>query len=225
MRNKTIYTALAASLLILAACGQTESNAATTDKAKSMTKEVVAEVKEMAEKPMLPSKIENYDLDIKGAHAFIQFKVKHLGYSWLLGRFNDFDGSFSYDLNNPNNSSINVTIDTNSVDSNHAERDKHLRNEDFLNVDKFPEAKFVSTAVNLVDGKGTVTGDFTFLGVTKELVLEVQEVGHGDDPWGGYRRGFEGKTSFTMKDFGVQKSLGPASADVFLDLHIEGIRQ
>ena len=81
-----------------------------------------------------------YAFDKKGAHQFITFKISHLGYSWLYGRFNDFDGEFVYDAENPENSTVNVTIDTASVDSNHAERDKHLRSEDFLYVDEFPEA-------------------------------------------------------------------------------------
>jgi len=207
-------------LFTLLAC----SKAATTDAAPN-------EAKALADKPVTMQKevasgeVENYILDIKGAHAFIQFKVKHLGYSWLHGRFNDFDGSFSYDTANPNNSTISVTIDTSSVDSNHAERDKHLRSPDFLNVDGYSQASFVSTAINLRNGKGTVTGDFTFLGMTKPLTLQVEEVGHGDDPWGGYRRGFTGTTSFVMKDFGMQKGLGPKSTEVFLELNIEGIRQ
>ncbi len=80
---------------------------------------------------MLPAKAADYIIDYKGAHASINFKVKHLGYSWLTGRFNVFDGKFSYDSNNVNASKINITIDTASVDSNHAERDKHLRGDKF----------------------------------------------------------------------------------------------
>ena len=94
-----------------------------------------------------------------------------------------------------------------------------------MQVESFSEATFKSTSVNLVDGKGTVTGDFTFLGMTKPLTLQVQEIGHGEDPWGGYRRGFTGSTSFVMQDFGVKKGLGPNSAEVFIELDIEGIRQ
>ena len=86
-----------------------------------------------------------YDIDNEGAHASINFKIQHLGYSWLTGRFNDFDGSFEYDAAKPADSSINVTIDTTSIDSNHAERDKHLKGSDFLDVKKYPTATFKST--------------------------------------------------------------------------------
>ena len=88
----------------------------------------------------------DYVIDAKGAHASVNFKIKHLGYSWLIGRFNQFEGGFSYDAENPDASVIQVIIDTASVDSNHAERDKHLRSEDFLNVGEFPQASFNSTS-------------------------------------------------------------------------------
>ena len=169
---------------------------------------------------------EDYVIDTNKAHAFIQFKIKHLGYSWLLGRFNSFSGDFSYDEKNPSAAKINVKIDPASIDSNHAERDKHLRGKDFLNVSKYPESGFASKSFKQKsDGSAVLTGDFTLHGVTKELVIEVKNIGHGDDPWGGYRRGFEGKTSFALKDFGMNYNLGPASKEVELFLSIEGIRK
>ena len=76
----------------------------------------------------------DYKIDKEGQHAFIEFRIKHLGYSWLYGRFNDFDGSFTFDEKNPSADKVKVTINTNSVDTNHAERDKHLRSGDFLNL-------------------------------------------------------------------------------------------
>ena len=78
----------------------------------------------------------DYVIDTKGAHASIQFRVKHLGYSWLVGRFNKFEGQFSYDADAPEKTTIEVKIDPASIDSNHAERDKHLRGDDFLHVRK-----------------------------------------------------------------------------------------
>ena len=168
----------------------------------------------------------DYVIDTKGAHAFIQFHIKHLGYSWLVGRFNTFSGEFSYDEANPEAAKVAVTIDTTSIDSNHAERDKHLRDEEFLNVDKFPQASFVSTAYrDLGNGKGELEGDLTLLGVTKPVKIDVNFIGEGDDPWGGYRSGFEGRTSFALADFGIQRDLGPASREVQLWLGVEGIRK
>lgn len=168
----------------------------------------------------------DYKVDIEGQHAFVQFKVSHLGFSWLHGSFKDFDGRFSYDAAKPEESKVNIVIKTNSVDTNHADRDKHLRSPDFLNVRKHPEARFVSTAVQ-VTGEGTmdVTGDLTFNGVTKQTVIHVTKTGEGQDPWGGYRAGFEGRMSIQLKDFNVKMDLGPATQTVHFDLSLEGVRQ
>jgi polyisoprenoid-binding protein YceI len=167
-----------------------------------------------------------YKIDTKGAHAFINFKIQHLGYSWLTGRFNDFEGTFSYDSEKPNDSKVMVEINTASIDSNHAERDKHLRSDDFLDVDKFAKAKFVSTKItDKGNGKLEVVGDLTLHGVTKSITIDAKKIGEGKDPWGGYRAGFSGKTTLGLKDFGIPERLGPASTEVHMSLHIEGIRQ
>jgi polyisoprenoid-binding protein YceI len=146
----------------------------------------------------------------------------------LTGRFDTFSGDFSYDSAKPETSSINVTIDTNSVNSNHAERDKHLRSADFLNVEKFPKATFVSTKV-VVDAANKeafdLVGDLTLNGVTKSVTLDVEKVGEGKDPWGGYRAGFQGSTEITMKDFNIKMDLGPASQTVKLELYVEGVKK
>jgi len=169
---------------------------------------------------------ETYTIDVEGQHAFIDFRIKHLGYSWLLGRFNDFSGEFVVDRENPANSRVEVEIDTASVDTNHAERDKHLRGKDFLNVDAHPKARFVSTAVETTgDGKGVINGDLTLNGVTRPIEIAVEEIGHGPDPWGGYRAGFLGTTTLKLADFAIDYDLGPASRTVELTLSIEGVRR
>jgi len=168
----------------------------------------------------------DYKIDTKGAHAFVTFKIKHLGYSWLLGRFNEFDGDFSYDAAKPEASVINVVIQTASVDSNHAERDKHLRGEDFLDVKQFPQARFVSKRFEVQDAENAImVGDFTLHGVTREIRFPVKKVGEGNDPWGGYRVGFTGSTELKLADYGITYDLGPASTSVMVELNIEGIRQ
>lgn len=174
----------------------------------------------------VPAQAADYVIDTKGAHAFIQFRVQHLGYSWLYGRFNTFGGEFSYDAANPEASKISVTIDTTSIDSNHAERDKHLRNADFLDVAQYPEAKFVSTGVKMNgDDTAKLMGDFTLHGVTKPISINVTKMGEGNDPWGGYRAGFQGSTTITMADFGMTYDLGPASAQAEIILTVEGVRK
>lgn len=165
-----------------------------------------------------------YVIDTKGAHAFVQFRVKHLGISWLYGRFNDFSGEFSYDSAKPEKSSVKVSLNVASLETDHAERNKHLRSSDFLDVEKYPSASFSSTSFKST-GENTyeLKGNLTLFKATKEITLDVVKVGEGADPWGGYRVGFEGKTTISPKDFGVDMS--PMVETVELTLSVEGIRQ
>jgi polyisoprenoid-binding protein YceI len=168
----------------------------------------------------------DYVIDNKGAHASINFKIKHLGYSWLTGRFDKFGGKFSYDPANVSASKIEVNIDTSSINSNHAERDKHLRSDDFLDVSTFANAKFVSESVTKKAGdKLEVKGVLTLHGVSKTITIDAQAVGEGKDPWGGYRAGFSGTTTIALTDFAIKMNLGPDSTHVHLELHIEGKKQ
>ena len=168
----------------------------------------------------------DYVIDKEGQHAFINFKTGHMGFSVLHGRFNDFDGTFSWDAAKPEESKVEVTINTASVDSNHAERDKHLRSDDFLNVGKHPTATFKSTSVKSTgEGAADITGDLTLNGVTKPVVIAAKFIGEGQDPWGGYRAGFEGTTTLKLKDLDIKMDLGPTSQTVDLIISVEGVRK
>lgn len=165
---------------------------------------------------------EDYIIDTDGAHASVQFRASHLGFSYVIGRFNEFTGGFSYDAENPEAATASVTINAKSIDSNHAERDKHLRSDDFLDVEKYPTITFTSTAFSEADdGSISVTGDISLHGVTESVVLEGRHVGHGDDPWGGYRRGMEAGTVLNAADYGLPKWVG----DIEVGIIVEGIRQ
>jgi polyisoprenoid-binding protein YceI len=169
---------------------------------------------------------EEYVIDTKNAHAFIQFRIQHLGYSWLYGRFNDFQGKFQYDEKHPDKTRVSVSLKTASIDTNHAERDKHLRSKDFFDVSKYPESKFVSTSYESTDSvNGVLKGNLTLHGVTKPITVKVTQIGAGPDPWGGFRRGFFGTTTITLADFGMTYNLGPASTTAELLLSLEGVRQ
>lgn len=160
------------------------------------------------------------------AHSFIEFRISHLGFSTLAGRFNDISGTFTYDPEaGPNAQSVRVVVPTASIDTNHAERDEHLRSDDFLNVDAYPEARFESTGFTGDQSGGVMTGTLTLHGVTKPIEIQVEKVGEGKDPWGGYRAGFTGTTTIDRSDFGLSYDLGPAAETVDLMLMIEGIRQ
>ncbi len=167
----------------------------------------------------------DYEIDTAGQHAFIEFRIQHLGISWLYGNFRKFDGRFTFDAQNPATDKVNVIIKTNSVDTNHAERDKHLRGADFLNVAKYPEAKFTSTEVKKTGENYTVVGDLTLNGVTKPVTLSAKLVGEGNDPWGGYRAGFEANGKIKLKDFNINSDLGPKSQEVELIISVEGVKE
>jgi len=160
---------------------------------------------------------------IDPSHSFVQFRIQHLGYSWLYGRFNTLSGDFSHDPAKPGNSQFSVEMETDSVDTNHAERDKHLRSKDFLDVNSFPKATFRSTKYSGSADRGVLEGVFTLHGVSKTIKIDVTKLGEGKDPWGGYRAGFSGKTTLNRKDFGIDYNLGPASDTIEFDLGIEGI--
>lgn len=169
---------------------------------------------------------EEYVIDRKGTHAFIQFKISHLGYSFLLGQFEQFEGNFTFNPENPAQSSVAVKITMASLHSNHAERDKHLKGEDFFDVKSFPEAAFESTSFSLDEQDNMILkGRLTLKGVTRDIVITGRQIGYGNDPWGGFRRGFEGTTTLQLSDYNINYNLGPASKSAEVYLSIEGIRQ
>ena len=168
----------------------------------------------------------DYIIDYKGAHASVNFKIKHLGYSWLTGRFDKFDGTFSYDAKNVAASKIEMNVDVTSFNSNHGKRDIHIKSDDYLDASKYSTAKFVSSSVtDLGNDKLLIKGLLTLHGVTKSIDIDALKVGEGKDPWGGYRVGFSGTTKIGLADFGIPAKLGPKSTHVDLDIFIEGIRQ
>ncbi len=166
----------------------------------------------------------DYVIDTKGAHASVNFKVSHLGYSFIKGRFNQFSGEFSYDADNITASTIEVTVDTTSLDSNHAERDKHIRSGDFIDASKYKTATFKSTSVeDKGNGKLVIKGDMTLHGKTNPASIDASFIGEGQDPWGGYRAGFSGTTRLELADYDIPV-MGDSSY-VILDLHIEGVKK
>ncbi|MEM7300315.1 MAG: YceI family protein [Pseudomonadota bacterium] len=171
----------------------------------------------------VPALSASYTVDL--SHSFIKFETGHLGVSKLSGRFNKFSGTMNYDpAAGPGAQSIKIEIDTTSIDTNWADRDKHLRSADFLDVGKFSTATFESTGYEGDANGGTLSGKLTFLGVTKEISFPIKKIGEGKDPWGGYRAGFEGSYTLTRKDFGMGYNLGPSGEKVVVTLQIEAIK-
>ncbi|RDB42359.1 YceI family protein [Halomonas sp. DQ26W] len=170
---------------------------------------------------------DDYVIDTEGQHAFIQFKINHLGYSYILGNFEEFEGQFHYDPDNLEASSIQMEVQVNSLNSNHAERDRHFLSDDFLSAGDYPTATFVSTGFEPIgDNEGVITGDLTLKGETREIEMPVTLVGEGEDPWGNYRSGFEGSTMLTLEDYGIDMSDFPeVMHELELYLTFEGVRQ
>ncbi len=157
-----------------------------------------------------------------GAHSQIDVKVKHIGISWVKGRFNNFEGTFEYDKSKPNASSVQVSIDTQSFDSNHAKRDKHVMSSDFLDAGKYPTTTFKSTSIKSTgEGKVSVIGDLNLHGVTKSITFDAVLIGEGDSPWGDYRAGFEGSVDLKLSDFNISgKKIGVD--DFTMNMFFEG---
>lgn len=177
--------------------------------------------------PLSQVQAADYQVDTEGQHAFIQFKISHLGMSYLLGSFKEFDGHLSYDADDLDATTVEFEVQVNSVDTNHAERDRHIQSEDFLNASEYPTATFASTGFESTgDNEGVLTGDLTLHGETQEIEMPVSLIGEGDDPWGNYRAGFEGKTTLTLSDFGIDMSDFPElMRELELYVTFEGIRQ
>jgi polyisoprenoid-binding protein YceI len=161
------------------------------------------------------------------AHSTIGFQVRHL-FSTVPGKFDDFDGSITFDEANPEQSSVNVTIKTASIDTGVKMRDDDLRSANFFDAEKFPTITFKSKSVKST-GKDAadVTGDLNMHGVTKEVVLKVELIGKGPGMKpGAFLSGWEATTALKRSDFGLSWSkviegTQVVGDDVKIELHVE----
>ncbi len=165
------------------------------------------------------------------SHTEVGFLARHLMVSKVRGRFTDFDGTIVV-AEDPEQSSVEVTIQAASINTNDVNRDNHVRTNDFLNVDEYPTLTFRSTKVELGSSNGwKVTGDLTVRGVTRPVVLDVEFQGVIDDPWGNQRLGFSASGEIDRNEFGVSFNaaletggfvVGPK---VKLEIDAEAVRQ
>jgi polyisoprenoid-binding protein YceI len=142
---------------------------------------------------------------IDPAHSSIQFSIRHMMVSNVRGSFTGVKGVIVHDASNPANSRIDAEIEVNTVNTNDSNRDAHLKTAEFFDVEKYPTMKFVSTKVEKTgENEYKATGDLTIHGVTKQVVLTVDEVSaEGKDPWGNIRMGASAKGKINRKDFGL----------------------
>ena len=140
---------------------------------------------------------------IDPSHSRLGFVARHAMITKVRGGFNDFEGTFEV-AEDVTESSAEITIEASSVDTRNAERDEHLRSNDFFAMDEHPQIRFVSTQVEQVDGTHhRVTGDLTLRGVTNPVTIDLEFTGAATDPWGNTRVGFEGSTRVNRKDWGL----------------------
>jgi polyisoprenoid-binding protein YceI len=122
----------------------------------------------------------------------------------VRGSFNEFEGTGHFDGDDPANSRFELTIQAASIDTRNADRDAHLRSNDFFDMDTYPQIRFVSTSVERVDDENyRVTGDLTIKGVTKPVSVDFEFTGAAVDPFGNHRIGLEGTTTVNRKDWGL----------------------
>jgi len=138
------------------------------------------------------------------AHTRIGFVARHAMVTKVRGSFNEFEGTAVLDGANPANSHAEVTIKAASIDTRNAQRDEHLRSNDFLAMQEHPEITFTSTGARQVDDTTfELTGDLTIRGVTKPVTIPFTFEGAAKDPFGNLRAGFEGSVAINRKDWGV----------------------
>lgn len=165
-----------------------------------------------------------YELD--NSHTSLVFAVSHFGLSYTYGRFNQCSGNFALNGGELTSEGFSFSIKSESIDTNNAERDKHLRGPDFFDTAQFPEIKFVTTGVTKQpDGSYNVDGDFTMRGQTRSITMPVRVVGVGRGPFGKQRAGYFTKFTIKRSDFGMDKMAGQVGDKIAITFSFEGIKK
>ena len=167
---------------------------------------------------------ETYEVDT--AHTYILFKINHLNVGNSYGRFNGATGTFVWNDADPSASRFEIMVSATNVDTDNEKRDKHLRSADFFNVAEHSSIAFKSTGVRKT-GPDTyeITGQLSLLGRSHPITVTAVQTGHGKDPWGNYRRGFE--TTFTIKRsrWGMDFMMNGLGDEVEITVSVEGVRK
>ncbi|GAC1449291.1 MAG: YceI family protein [Pseudarthrobacter sp.] len=139
------------------------------------------------------------------AHTRIGFSTRHAMVTKVRGAFNDVEGTINVDPDAPERSAVKLTIKVASIDTRNADRDQHLRTNDFFDAPNYPEITFESDRVDQVDeGHFIVSGSVTIRGVTREVSIPIDFMGVERDPMGNLRAGFEGSRRINRQDFGLK---------------------
>lgn len=158
-------------------------------------------------------------------HSSVSFKARHLDISWIHGRFNQVEGKFALDRENPAKSTFQLTIHAESVDTANKARDEHLRQPDYFDTKQFPTIEFKSTSTKAIDGGYVVTGDFTMHGKTQKVALVLK--GGKEITFRNKKIvGFSTELSVKRSDYGFDKSaIGPIGDEALILIDCEGVRE
>lgn len=166
------------------------------------------------------------------AHSEVQFKVKHLVISTVTGTFKVFGGELETNADNMEDAKVSFSVDIQSIETNNADRDAHLKSDDFFAADKYPTMNFVSTSFKNVGGSEyELKGDLTIRDVTKPITLKAEFGGTIVDPWGQTKAGFEVEGKINRKEYGLTWSAVTESGglvvsdDVKLHINVEFTKQ
>jgi polyisoprenoid-binding protein YceI len=155
----------------------------------------------MSATTITPALTGSYTID--PAHSRIGFVARHAMVTKVRGSFNRFDGAVSVDAEKPEQSSVDLTIEVDSIDTRNPDRDGHLRTNDFLDVANHPTITFRSTGASFDGESVELTGDLTVRGVTQRITIPFSFEGAAVDPFGNQRLGFEGQYAISRKDYGI----------------------
>ncbi|MCA9244525.1 MAG: YceI family protein [Phycisphaerales bacterium] len=165
---------------------------------------------------------ERYQVD--PMHSSVVFRVKHMNVANFYGRFNEISGTVEIDEDGSGR--IEVTINTDSLDTNSRDRDKHMKGEEFFDVAKYPEIKFRSNDIQKSGADTFVAkGEMTMHGQTRPLTATLKRTGAGADPWGGFRAGYETKFTVKRTEFGMDGSLKALGDEVDVIVSLECMRE
>lgn len=166
----------------------------------------------------------SFDIDL--THSEIGFTVRHMMFAKVCGQFKSWSSSIGFDGQDPTKATIEVQVDTASIDTREDKRDGHLRSADFFDAEKFPKMIFKSKRIERAgDAEYKVVGDLTIRDVTREITLDVEQTGSGKDPWGNQRLGFSAKAAIQRSDWGLKWNQALEAGGVLVsekvDIHVE----
>jgi polyisoprenoid-binding protein YceI len=169
--------------------------------------------------------------EIDSSHSGIHFSVRHLVIARVRGQFSRWSGAVTVPDGDFTKASVEAVIDASSIETGVADRDAHLKSADFFDVAQFPEVVFKATRVAAKGDDLQLVGELTIKGITREVALEVEQLGMVKDPWGHERAAFSARTAIDRKDFGLTWNQALETGGVMvgdkvtLEIEVEAVRQ